>query len=190
MSLATKDGARVLLQVYEPGLLKHPTTSSRHVTFQWECGKDIDFTLEQEGWGMRLERVRADVLEAIEWVRERHGLASLHSHEETGVLWTFERDKKVARWCQTHGIPWHEVPQPGVQRRRKSRAGWVEAWHVNMARPWANPDLEAWRASDGTGLDVTWPAGWKLDSAPYDTNPDDIDSAGPLSLGRRAARRT
>jgi len=188
MNLAAEHGERVLLlQAYEPGLLEHPTTSSRHVAFQWECGNDINFTLEQEGWGMRLERVRAGVLEALEWVREQHGVASLHSHEETGVLWTFERDKKVARWCQTRGIPWHEVPQPGVQRRRTSRAGWVEAWHVNMARPWANPDLEAWRASDGTGLDVTWPAEWKLDFAPGVTNPDDFDGAGPFQPGGERA---
>ena len=39
MNLAAEHGERVLLlQAYEPGLLEHPTTSSRHVAFQWECG--------------------------------------------------------------------------------------------------------------------------------------------------------
>jgi deoxyribodipyrimidine photo-lyase len=188
MRLALAEGAHVLLlHVYEPGLLAHPTTSSRHVAFQWECGNDINSTLAQEGWGMRLERVRANALEVLEWVRKHLGVASLHSHEETGVLWTFERDKEVAKWCQTHDIPWHEVPQPGVQRRRTSRAGWVEAWHANMARPWANPDLEAWRAADGMGLDVTWPARWKLDSVPEVTNPDDLSGAGPFQPGGERA---
>ena len=128
-------GGRVLLMhVHEPGLLDHPTTSTRHVEFQWACGDDVAFTLDQEHWGLTLHRLHAPVLEVLAHVQQTVGVASLHSHEETGVLWTFDRDKAVASWCQTHGVPWHEVPQPGVQRRRTSRVGWVEAWHVNMAK--------------------------------------------------------
>ena len=97
------------------------------------------------------------MLDVLEHLRQTVGVAAIHSHEETGVLWTFDRDKKVAQWCQTHGVPWHEVAQAGVQRRRTSRAGWVEAWHVNMARPWANPDLENWRASEGKEAEMVWP---------------------------------
>ena len=136
---ASHAGARVLLvQIYEPGLLAHPTTSSRHVAFQWECGNDVNVTLDQEDWGLTLHRVCAPVLEVLEHLRQTCGVKALHSHEETGVLWTFDRDKAVAKWCNAHGVPWHEVPQPGVQRGRTSRAGWVEAWHLGERASYAN----------------------------------------------------
>ena len=94
---ASHSGGQVLLiQVYEPGLLAHPTTSSRHVRFQWECGDDIQFTLKQESWGLTFHRVCAPVLDVLEHLRQTVGVAAIHSHEETGVLWTFDRDKKVA----------------------------------------------------------------------------------------------
>ena len=64
LQAAAHSGGKVLLlQVFEPGLLAHPTTSSRHVQFQWECGDDIQFTLKQEGWGLTFHRVCAPVLE-------------------------------------------------------------------------------------------------------------------------------
>ena len=105
------------------------------------------------------------------------GVAAIHSHEETGVLWTFDRDKKVAQWCNAHGVPWHEVSQAGVQRRRTSRVGWVEAWHVNMARPWANPDLEGWQASEGRQAEVVWPEAWTLQGAPPVAHEEDFQGA-------------
>ena len=180
-------GQVLLLQVFEPGLLAHPTTSSRHVRFQWECGDDIQFTLKQESWGLTFHRVHAPVLDVLDHLRQTVGVAAIHSHEETGVLWTFDRDKKVAQWCHAHGVPWHEVAQAGVQRRRMSRAGWVEAWHVNMARPWANPDLESWRASEGREAEVVWPAAWTLQEAPSVAHGADLNGAGPFQPGGERA---
>ena len=185
---ASSAGGRVLLMhVHEPGLLDHPTTSTRHVEFQWACGDDVAFTLNQEHWGLTLHRLHAPVLEVLAHVQQTVGVASLHSHEETGVLWTFDRDKAVAAWCQTHGVPWHEVPQAGVQRRRTSRVGWVETWHVNMAKPWANPDLEGWRASEGTEAMVVWPDAWVLTAPPCVTHADDLTGIGPFQPGGERA---
>ena len=188
MQLAAHQGGRVLLlQVFEPGLLAHPTTSSRHLAFQWDCGNDIDFTLRQEGWGLTLHRVRAPILSVLEHLSQTVGVAALHSHEETGVLWTFERDKSVAQWCKAQGVPWHEVPQLGVQRGRTSRAGWVEAWHVNMAQPWVNPDLKGWQASEGCAAEVNWPAGWALKEPPKVAHAEDLCGQGPFQPGGERA---
>ena len=100
LQLAAHQGGRVLLlQVFEPGLLAHPTTSSRHLAFQWDCGNDVDFTLRQEGWGLTLHRVCAPILSVLEHLSQTLGVAALHSHEETGILWTFERDNQ-AKWCK------------------------------------------------------------------------------------------
>ena len=71
---ASHAGGRVLLvQIYEPGLLAHPTTSSRHVAFQWECGNDVNVTLDQEDWGLTFHRVCAPVLEVLDHLRQTCG---------------------------------------------------------------------------------------------------------------------
>ena len=55
LELAGAEGSRVLLlHVFEPGVLAHPTTSSRHVAFQWACGDDMNVTFKQEGWQLSL----------------------------------------------------------------------------------------------------------------------------------------
>jgi deoxyribodipyrimidine photo-lyase len=188
MELAAKDGKAVLLlQVFEPGLLAHPTTSSRHVIFQWACGDDMNGTLDREGWNLVLHRVHAPVVDVLRWLHNKHGIAALHSHEETGVAWTFDRDKDVAQWCKASDVPWHEEPQPGVQRRRASRKGWVEAWHVNMTLPLANPDLASWRQLGGCGLDPVWPEAWRLECAPRVTHAMDVSASTPMQPGGERA---
>ena len=89
LQAAAHSGGKVLLlQVFEPGLLAHPTTSSRHVQFQWECGDDIQFTLKQEGWGLTLHRVCAPALSVLEHLRQTVGVAALHSAiSDSGVWW-------------------------------------------------------------------------------------------------------
>ncbi len=62
------------------------------------------------------------------------GAAALWSHEETGQLWTYERDKAVKRWTRQHGIPWTELRQTGVIRALKSRNGWAAKWDRFMAQ--------------------------------------------------------
>merc|ERR1719498_348386 len=48
----------------------------------------------------------------------------LWSHQETGNLWTYNRDKRIRRWCRDRGIPWQEARQFGVVRQLQSRDTW------------------------------------------------------------------
>ena len=80
---ASHAGARVLLvQIYEPGLMAHPTTSSRHLAFQWECGNDVNVTLDQEDWGLTFHRVCAPVLEVL--LRFDHANEDLDVRHQSG----------------------------------------------------------------------------------------------------------
>ena len=82
LQAAAHSGGKVLLlQVFEPGLLAHPTTSSRHVQFQWECGDDIQFTLKQEGWVVNICNVKGDLIfvhAATEEAKSEHKTVDLH----------------------------------------------------------------------------------------------------------------
>jgi deoxyribodipyrimidine photo-lyase len=70
----------------------------------------------------------------LEIARE-YDITELHSHEETGNGFTYDRDRRVAKWARSAGVRWTEYPQNGVIRRLKSRNGWAELWQKRMRTP-------------------------------------------------------
>jgi deoxyribodipyrimidine photo-lyase len=68
---------------------------------------------------MRLRCCRGFVL--------RHDISRIISHEETGNLWTYQRDLRVAAWARSAGVEWIELAQSGITRRLRSRDGWAGA---------------------------------------------------------------
>ena len=76
-----------------------------------------------------------DVVAVLERARRQFGIDGLWSHQETGNGWTYQRDKRVATWARSHGIPWHELAQFGVVRPLRSRNGWAKRWEAQMVEP-------------------------------------------------------
>ncbi|MEM7641062.1 MAG: FAD-binding domain-containing protein, partial [Pseudomonadota bacterium] len=66
-----------------------------------------------------------------------HPVRRLVSHQETGLLWSWDRDKRVAAWCAAHGIVWDEPPDSGVVRRLTSRDGWAARRELFVREPLA-----------------------------------------------------
>ena len=72
----------------------------------------------------------------------------MFSHEETGTQLTYERDKRVGRWCRDHQITWREYPQFGVVRALKNRNIWQASWERHMSSaPEALPKILFWQSS-------------------------------------------
>ncbi|MCX7373410.1 MAG: deoxyribodipyrimidine photo-lyase [Alphaproteobacteria bacterium] len=67
---------------------------------------------------------RGDAVAVLEALRARHGQVTLYSHEETGNLWTYARDRRVAAWARAQGVAWHQFPQHGVWRGMRDRDRW------------------------------------------------------------------
>ena len=137
LSHACKRGPVVPLYVVEPGLWREPDASARHWAFVAECLAELKSDLAR--LGQPLVICTGDIIEVLETIHRRHGVADLWSHEETGNAWTFARDRAVAAWARAHGIAWHELPQHGVVRRLDSRNGWAAAWDRQMAEPQTLP---------------------------------------------------
>ncbi|WP_147124490.1 FAD-binding domain-containing protein [Shimia ponticola] len=119
-SAAAAAGPVVCLYIVEPGYWALPDTSARQWAFIRECLESLRAELEVP----LLVRV-GEATEVLEAVRQEISATHLFSHEETGNLWTFERDKAVARWARQAGVEWTELPQSGVVRRLKGRDGWA-----------------------------------------------------------------
>ncbi len=130
---ASRRGPVLPLLVVEPELWQQPDASGRQWAFASESIADVREALAALGQPL-VVRV-GEVVAVLERARRQLGVAALWSHEETGNGWTYSRDRRVAAWAASHGIPWHELPQFGVVRRLGSRDGWARRWEERMAEP-------------------------------------------------------
>jgi deoxyribodipyrimidine photo-lyase len=125
------------LYIVEPELWTQHDASARQWDFIAESLAELRDALGALGAPL-VVRVGGAV-EILERARQHLGVTSLVSHEETGTLWTFARDRRVAAWARSWGIPWQEVPQAGVIRGLKDRDGWQRQRDIRLRR---DPILE------------------------------------------------
>ncbi|MDT8856364.1 FAD-binding domain-containing protein [Paracoccaceae bacterium Fryx2] len=123
LALAAGLGRVLPLYVVEPEYWALPDTSARHWAFTAECLEDLRAALAQIGAPLAV-RV-GDAVEVLEKTCRANGITRIVSHEETGNLWTWGRDRRVAAWARAAGVDWVELPQSGVVRRLQSRDGWA-----------------------------------------------------------------
>jgi deoxyribodipyrimidine photo-lyase len=134
---AAKRGRVLPLYVVEPEFWRQPDASARQWHFMHECLHELSDALAHLGQPL-IVRVGSFV-DVLREIHRTQGVAALWSHEETGNAWTFARDVSVAAWTRDNGIPWHECPQHGVQRRLANRNGWALAWDRQMAETIVDP---------------------------------------------------
>jgi deoxyribodipyrimidine photo-lyase len=130
LHFAAQTGKIIPLYVVEPELWSLPDSSPRHWCFMHDCLTDLKQSLMQ---------LRADLIirvgsmtDILDNLRHTLGTFVLHSHEETGNAWTYNRDKKVADWCLANVILWHQYPTNGVIRRLKTRDKWSRLRNERM----------------------------------------------------------
>ncbi|NTT85386.1 FAD-binding domain-containing protein [Tabrizicola fusiformis] len=122
LTLAAGMGRALPVYVVEPEYWQLPDTSAR----QWEVTAEALADLREAlaAVGMPLVLRVGPAVEVLARLCRQHDITTIVSHEETGNLWTFARDRQVGAWARGAGIVWHEVPQSGVVRRLGNRDGW------------------------------------------------------------------
>jgi len=134
LSQAVEGGGLVApLYIVEPEFWAQKTASARQWRFVARALAALRSQLAVLGAPL-IVRV-GDAVEVLESLRRNTPDLVLWSHEETGDLWTYARDRRVAAWARANGVPWHETPQAGVVRRLGSRDGWAAIWDRRMAEP-------------------------------------------------------
>ncbi|OBA00832.1 FAD-binding domain-containing protein [Halomonas sp. G11] len=137
--LATAAAAGPVLPVFaiEPEQWQAPDSALRH----WQFAADslIDLSHALKTLSLPLCLWQGTMIELLATLKARYGDLVLHSHQETGNGWSFERDKRVRRWCRQQGIEWQEARQHGVVRGLKSRSenrnAWEKQWEALMTAP-------------------------------------------------------
>ncbi|MEM7719216.1 MAG: deoxyribodipyrimidine photo-lyase/cryptochrome family protein [Pseudomonadota bacterium] len=175
LTVAARQGPVLPLFVYEPGLWSLPERSGRQDQFMRGALGCLRNTIARQG-GTLSQRV-GDMPTILADLKHRHGGFVLHAHEETGDIWTFQRDEAVRSWCRAKGISFHEYRQFGVERGSQTkRNGWAKRWDAMM---------------EGHALPEPSSVDWVTDTV--DPMPDpqpDVALAWIQSAGRSAALKT
>ncbi|MFK7780848.1 deoxyribodipyrimidine photo-lyase/cryptochrome family protein [Psychroserpens sp.] len=114
----------LLLYVFETILLEDNHYSERHWNFIKESIRDLNERLKP--LNSKILSVEADMISVVNKLIEFYTVRDIYSHQETGILVTYNRDKAFKRYCKNNLIKWHENINNGVQRGLKNRDKWTE----------------------------------------------------------------
>ncbi len=138
LTASDSGGAVLPLYIYEPELWMQPELSGRQFDFLQECLDDLDGALTRRGAG--LVRAVGEAVAVFAHIHASVGIRAIHAHEETGLMWTYVRDKAVRAWARKAGVQVIEHRQHGVWRGETSRNGWAARWDKMMGQvPWKAP---------------------------------------------------
>ncbi len=130
----------LLLYSFEPLWTKDPHYSGIHLDFIKQSLVDMNNQLGT--FNTQILIVSENILEVLKKLHNLKKITHLFSHQETGMLMTFERDKQVAQWCIKQKVKWKESIQNGVLRGRKNRTDWQKTWVSFMNQKIENPRLD------------------------------------------------
>lgn len=131
---ALASGNRVLLlYVFEPMLLDDPHYSQRHWDFIKQSLEDINIRLSQ--FNTKVLTIQTDIITAFNKLQSQYKVSRVFSHQETGILVTFNRDKSFKRFCKNNLIDWRENINNGIYRGLQNREQWVDKWEDFMNKP-------------------------------------------------------
>lgn len=130
----------ILLYCWEPSLLADPHMDERHWRFVEQSINDINEQLPGEA---KVLELNLEVESALTLISEQVTIASLRSYQEVGLLVTYNRDKRVARYCNENKISFCECNSGAVIRGLPNRKHWQENWEAHFNSPTYDFDIQA-----------------------------------------------
>ena len=114
-------------------LLDDPHYSQRHWDFIKQSLEDINIRLSQ--FNTKVLTIQTDIITAFNKLQSQYKVSRVFSHQETGILVTFNRDKSFKRFCKNNLIDWRENINNGIYRGLQNREQWVDKWEDFMNKP-------------------------------------------------------
>ena len=122
----------IIFFCFEDLIKDSPDFGWRHWQAQYHSLQEMNARLQDMGHQLLL--VQGNVLNFLQHVVSHLPVSKLISHKEHGIQITYDRDKAIAKWLKSCHIPWQELDHNGVQRGRKNREAWDEAWRDYMQK--------------------------------------------------------
>jgi len=136
---AINTGTTLLYYAFEPLLVNDPHYAIRHWRFVLQSLQDMNQQLE--AFNAQIYIYYGHAIDGLIAIHNHLSIQGLFSHEETGLLATFERDKAIKAWCKAQQILWQESQSGGVTRGKKNRVNWDKNWTAAIKAPLDTPRL-------------------------------------------------
>ena len=134
LSYALKKHKKIILvYISEDSLRAEPHFSDRHLNFIKQSL--IDLNQQLISFNTSVLTLEGEVVPLLDVLHKIFLIEGLYSHYETGLNLTYQRDQKVAVWCNRQGVIWKEFRQQGVFRGLKNRKKWLQKWTLLMNTP-------------------------------------------------------
>ncbi len=131
---ARKSKKKILfLYVFEKILINNPHYSERHWNFIKESIRDLNKNLHK--YNTKVLAITSDITAVFNQLSNKYKINSVFSHQETGLLVTYNRDKEFKRYCRNNEINWVENTNNGVLRGLLNDDNWLEKWENYMLFP-------------------------------------------------------
>ena len=96
--------------------------SAIHIEWELDCLRSLSKDIQQLGGVIKFNY--GNIFEALEKLNLEYDIDSIIANEETGLKWSWNRDKQVAEWCDFNRVKFVEHPSNGVIRKLKTRDDW------------------------------------------------------------------
>ncbi|WP_339662471.1 FAD-binding domain-containing protein [uncultured Polaribacter sp.] len=121
----------LFLYVFENILLEDSHYDERHWNFIKESIRDLNDDLKKHNTTILC--VQTEVVAAFNQLLSTYKIHTVFSHQETGLLITYNRDKIFTRYCRNNSINWIENKNNGILRGLLTREDWFEKWEDYMS---------------------------------------------------------
>ena len=130
LAAAALAGPVLPLYVVEPEYWRLPDVSRRQWLAQRAALEELSARLMVLGAPLIVRT--GEAVEVLTKIHRAVGIQRLLAHEETGNLWTFQRDRAVHAFCRRESVDFWEVTQTGVLRGLGDGAR--DRWAARFAR--------------------------------------------------------
>ena len=123
----------LFLYVFEKSLLEDPHYDVRHWNFIKQSLVDLNQQLSD--YNSKILCITSEVITTFNQLLNHYIIDTVFSHQETGLLITYNRDKEFARYCRNNNLNWIENNNNGVLRGLLTREDWIEKRETYMNEP-------------------------------------------------------
>ena len=128
---ALASNRRILfIYVFENSLIEDPHYDVRHWNFIKES--IVALNIELKKYNTKVLCVQTEVVNTFNQIFNSYKIDTVFSHQETGLLITYNRDKEFTRYCRNNSINWKENNNNGVLRGLLNREDWFDKWDDYM----------------------------------------------------------
>ncbi|MFP4330753.1 MAG: FAD-binding domain-containing protein [Spirochaetaceae bacterium] len=133
-AVAAKEGGEVVpLYILEPSLIDSSETGAHHLKLILQGLTALRARLREKESDLLL--LLSEVPDAFDKLMGHAPFDAIHVEEETGTRLTYDRDRRLRRWCAHRGVTLREYPRNGVVRGLEDRDRRIDVWRERIESP-------------------------------------------------------